>query len=163
MFRDFLRDDRLMAKLFERFVRNFYRREQSMFPKVGGEQFEWAAVEADDAARAFLPAMRTDVCLVSRERKLVVDCKYYSQTLGGYYDAKTLHASHLYQLLAYLRNLAVGAGPLQRLEGMLLYPTVDRELDLRYTVHGHPIRVATVDLARDWTDIHRRLLDLIRP
>jgi hypothetical protein len=40
---------------------------------------------------------------------------------------------------------------------------VDRELDLRYTVHGHPIRVATVDLARDWTDIHRRLLDLIRP
>jgi 5-methylcytosine-specific restriction enzyme subunit McrC len=161
-FQDFTRDDRLMARLFERFVRNFYRREQVAFPKVGRVRVEWAAVEADDAALALLPEMRTDVCLESVERRLVVDCKYYSQTLGGYYDARTLHAPHLYQLFAYLRNLAVRDGPARLLEGMLLYPTVDLELDLRYTVHGHPVRVATVDLGRDWTDIHRRLLELIQ-
>jgi 5-methylcytosine-specific restriction enzyme subunit McrC len=162
-FRDFTRDDRLMARLFERFVRNFYRREQAAFPKVGGVRIDWAAVEGDDAALALLPEMQTDVCLESAERQLVVDCKYYSQTLGGYYDARTLHAPHLYQLFAYLRNLAVRDGQGKLLEGMLLYPTVDRELDLQYTVHGHPVRVATVDLGRDWLDIHRRLLELIQP
>ena len=162
-FRDFLQDDQLMAQLFERFVRNFYRREQSIFPKVSAERVEWAAVEADAAARAMLPVMRTDVCLTSPTRKLVVDCKYYSQTLSGYYDAQKLHAPHLYQMFAYLRNLALGAMPLPRLEGMLLYPMVNRELDLRYTVHGHQLRVATVDLARDWSVIHQRLLDLLEP
>lgn len=161
VFRDFLRDEQLMAGLFEKFVRNFYRREQSVYPKVRGERVSWAAVEADDASWAYMPEMRTDVSLESTKRKLVIDCKYYSQTLGGYYDARKLHAPHMYQLFAYLRNLSVGFAPGRRLEGMLLYPTVDRHLDLSYVVHGHPIRIATVDLAADWTDIRQRLLDLI--
>ncbi len=49
--------------------------------QVGGVRVEWAAVEADDVALALLPKMRIDVCLESTERRLVVDCKYYSQTL----------------------------------------------------------------------------------
>lgn len=45
----------------------------------------------------------------------------------------------------------------------MLYPTVDRELDLRYVIHGHPVRVATIDLAVEWPAINRRLLTLIEP
>jgi 5-methylcytosine-specific restriction enzyme subunit McrC len=161
-FRDFLRDDGLMAGLFERFVQNFYRREQTDFPRVGPERVEWQDVAAADNARRYLPEMRTDVCLESPRRKLVVDCKYSSQTLSAYYGAQKLHAPHLYQLFAYLRNLALQIVPGQTLEGMLLYPTVDRELDLRYMVHGHSVRVATIDLTREWPEIHSRLLALIK-
>ena len=160
-FHDFLRNEQLMAALFEKFVRNFYRREQSRFRDVGVEHVEWQDVEADDESSSYLPEMRTDVCLVAPGRKLVVDTNYYSQTLGGYYDAKKLHASHLYQLCAYLRNLSLRDDPGRSLEGMLLYPTIDRELDLRYVIHGYPLRVATIDLTRDWAEIHNRLLDLI--
>jgi 5-methylcytosine-specific restriction enzyme subunit McrC len=46
---------------------------------------------------------------------------------------------------------------------MLLYPAVDRDLDLRYVVHGHPARVATIDLTREWPEIHSRLLALTKP
>jgi 5-methylcytosine-specific restriction enzyme subunit McrC len=162
VFRDFLRNDQLMAALFEKFVRNFYRREQSLFPDVVSEHVEWQDVVASKEAHSYLPLMRTDVCLLALQRKLVIDAKYYSQTLGGYYDAQRLHAAHLYQLYAYLRNLSLRDGPGRPLEGMLLYPTVDRELDLRYVVHGYALRVATIDLTQDWKVIHERLLALIK-
>jgi 5-methylcytosine-specific restriction enzyme subunit McrC len=160
-FADFTRDERAMAEVFEAFVRNFYRREQTAFPRVGIERFDWQHASGDPAALALLPEMRTDVCLTSPGRKLVIDAKYYAAALTAYYDARSLHAAHLYQLFAYLSNLAARAKPGQRLEGMLLYPTVDRELDLRYVLHGHPVRVATVDLNRPWVDIRMRMLELI--
>ena len=62
-------------------------------------------------------------------------------------------------MFAYLAN--VRREPGQAVEGMLLYPTVDRELDLRYTMHGFPVRVATVNLAAEWEEVHARLLALL--
>ncbi len=44
---------------------------------------------------------------------------------------------------------------------MLLYPTVETDLHLQYTLHGHRISVCTIDLAQDWREIHRRLLGLV--
>lgn len=161
VFADFTRDERAMAGVFEAFVRNFYRREQTAFPRVGIERFDWQHTTGDPESLSLLPEMRTDVCLTSASRKLVIDAKYYAAALTAYYDARSLHAAHLYQLFAYLTNLAARAESGPRPEGMLVYPTADRELDLRYVMHGHPVRVATVDLGRPWPDIRRRMLELI--
>jgi 5-methylcytosine-specific restriction enzyme subunit McrC len=155
-FIEFVRDERAMAGVFEAFVRNFYRREQTLFPTVGRERFLWREAAGD---LDHLPEMRTDVCLSSPARKLVIDAKYYAATLSGYHDARSLHAAHLYQLFAYLKN--VRAAPGQRLDGMLLYPAVGGGLDVRLTLHGHPVRVATVDLARPWAEVRRRMLEVI--
>ncbi len=43
---------------------------------------------------------------------------------------------------------------------MPLYPTVETDLCLQYTLHNHRITVSTIDLARDWKVIHSRLLEL---
>ncbi|QEL13159.1 5-methylcytosine restriction system specificity protein McrC [Limnoglobus roseus] len=159
LFADFVRDDRQMARVFEAFVRNFYRREQSAFPRVGSERFGWRRVEASAADRDLLPEMRTDVSLTSPTRKLVIDAKFYRETLSSHYDTPSVHAANLYQLLAYLQNQE--AKPGQSLEGLLLYPTTGRELDLNYVLHGQRVRVATVDLAAEWQAIHARMLEVI--
>jgi 5-methylcytosine-specific restriction enzyme subunit McrC len=157
-FADFTLDDRQMANVFERFVRNFYRREQTIFPRVTGERFAWREVEGSADDVALLPELRTDVSLASPTRKLVIDAKFYRATLSSRFDAESVHAANLYQLFAYLKNQRPVPG--QTVEGMLLYPTVGRELDLRYVLHGFPVRVATVDLNQPWEAIHERMLHI---
>jgi 5-methylcytosine-specific restriction enzyme subunit McrC len=162
VFRDFTRDDRQMAALFEKFVRNFYRRELKGF-RVGGERIPWQQVACEDEQREFLPDMHTDISLKSPTRKIIIDTKYYSETLQSYRDSSTVHSGNLYQLMAYLQNSSDRTASTTPTEGMLLYPVVRQRLDLRYIIRGHPVRVCTVDLDRPWPDIHTDLLDLIKP
>lgn len=157
-FRDFLRNEKQMAVLFEKFVRNFYRREQSEF-KVKSERFNWQQVEATHSDLELLPGMRTDVSLDSISRKVVIDTKYSVNCLQSYYDSVTIHSGNLYQLFAYLKNLQVGDH--RQIEGVLLYPTVGKSLSLRYRIQGHTIRIVTLDLNSTWQEIRQRLLDLL--
>lgn len=159
-FRDFLRDEKQMAALFEKFVRNFYRHEQTEF-NVKSEKFGWQEVEATHSDLEFLPGMRTDVSLESSTRKIVIDTKYYAKCLQSYFDSETIHSGNLYQLFAYLKNLQIGNS--RQIEGVLLYPTVGKSLSLRYRIQGHTIRIVTVDLNEKWQEIRQRLLGLLTP
>jgi 5-methylcytosine-specific restriction enzyme subunit McrC len=159
-FRDFLRNEKQMAAVFERFVRNFFRREQTAL-QVSSENIEWQEVEADEFDRQYLPKMRTDISLASSSRRIVIDTKYYRETLSGYYDKKSIHSGNMYQLFSYVKNLQIMEDEGRMVEGMLLYPTVGTSLDLKYRLQGHSIRIATVDLNSDWKTIHDRLLDLL--
>ncbi|WBA41379.1 5-methylcytosine restriction system specificity protein McrC [Hymenobacter canadensis] len=159
-FRDFRRDERLMAQLFEQFVRNFYRLEQRQF-RVSSETIAWQAEAETAEALALLPAMITDTSLESPERKIILDTKYYAAALRPRYDQQKLISPHLYQLYAYLQNQP--AQPGQQLEGILLYPAAAQTLDVRYTLGGHPVRVVTLDLAQPWEGIAADLLELLEP
>jgi 5-methylcytosine-specific restriction enzyme subunit McrC len=159
-FRDFLGDEMAMARLFERFVYNFYCREKPEF-ECDSKKVLWSEVEGDSEALAFLPEMRTDITLSAPPRTFIIDTKYYAQCLQSYQNSETIHSGHLYQLFAYLRNIAPGHPHPDHLEGVLLYPVVTRSLDLRFRLHGHPIRVATLDLNQPWTGIRDRLLMLL--
>ena len=43
----------------------------------------------------------------------------------------------------------------------MLYPEVRRNLEATYSLHGHLVRFATVDLARPWREIELRLSSLL--
>ena len=161
LFRDFLQDEERMHRLFERFVRNFYRHEQNAF-SVGRETILWLTTPTAGEDLSLLPRMETDISLTSRERKIVIDAKYYLEALQKRFDKATIRSQHLYQLFSYLRNSL----PAQRespVEGMLLYPTVTRHLDLMYRIHGHLIRICTINLNQHWQSIRKDLLALISP
>ena len=157
-FRDFRRDEQLMARLFEQFVRNFYRLEQRQF-RVSSETIAWQAEAETAEALALLPAMITDTSLESPERKIILDTKYYAAALRPRYDQQKLISPHLYQLYAYLQNQP--ARPGQQLEGILLYPAAAQTLDVRYTLGGHPVRVVTLNLMQPWPGIAADLLGLL--
>ena len=161
-FMDFVRDEGRMAAVFEEFVRNFYRKEQNSF-KVGREYIKWAIAESG-AHDAYLPGMETDTSLTAKDhsRKIVVETKYYKnvfQTRLG--PQEKFVSANLYQLYAYLKNLESRGGVDSNCEGILLYAAVGQDVDFRFSLPGHDLRVKTLNLDQDWRGIHEELLEMV--
>lgn len=151
-FKDFLRDERQMARLFEEFIRNFYKIEIPE-AKVFREDLQWKMA---GEKHHFLPKMQTDISIKINGRKLIIDAKYYKETLQKYYDSEKIHSQNLYQIFAYLKNQDN-----ELAEGILIYPTVQKSLSLAYTHEGHTIRIETVNLNQDWRGVKADLLGII--
>ncbi|MFN8353364.1 MAG: hypothetical protein U0Y10_02875 [Spirosomataceae bacterium] len=152
-FRDFWQDERQMARLFEAFVRNFYKRELSD-ARVYREDIRWQ-MEATATDLSLLPKMQTDISIEWHNRKTLIDTKFYSETLRTYFDAQKIHAPHLYQLFAYLQNHPDAQ------EGILLYPVVSHQVGAAYQRGTQRIRVETIHLAQPWQSIREDLLRLV--
>lgn len=161
-FRDFVRDEARMRRVFQDFVYNFYRLEQRTF-SVTSERFSWDTTSATDQAKALLPEMNTDVCLESQSRKIVIECKFTPHTLQENWGKLSARSEHLYQLFAYLKHLERRGGANTHSDGLLLYPTATEAVDLLFDTHGHSLRVVTLDLRRSWNDIKSQLLGLLDP
>lgn len=158
-FKNFLEDERQMGRLYEYFVRNFYQQEQQVFG-VRSEKITWQTDAAENNQLEYLPQMVTDISLLSPARKIIIDTKFYNQALVQRYDKQKLISGHLYQLFAYLKNHS-GSTLNLPVEGMLLYPVVEQELNLCYQLHGHKININTINLAQPWPQIKTDLLGLI--
>jgi 5-methylcytosine-specific restriction enzyme subunit McrC len=146
-----------MAYLFQSFVYNFLQKERRDL-RVQRENIKWKAASADDPDFSLLPIMQTDISVQKGDRKIVIDTKFYRETLSKRYNAQKIHSSHLYQLLCYLGNLRSGN---QKFEGILLYPTTDRDLSVNYLLLDFPVRIQTIDLAAPWQQIHNRLVNIV--
>lgn len=163
-FKEFIRSEKVMASLFEAFIRNFYKKEvKTTYYKIGREDIYWNAIPVGISNVDLLPKMQTDVTLESTTRKIIIETKYYTETLSYNYSTEKFHSHNLYQLYAYLRNTEVDSDikKEKECEGILLYPTVKDEYDELYLISGHKLRIATINLASEWKQIHSRLLELI--
>lgn len=158
-FRDFTRDEREMHRLFQSFVKNFYSAEQKHF-KVKAPKIAWDAQSADDVSANFLPQMQTDLCLINHDRKIILDCKYYRDSLQTHWGKQTVNSPSLYQIFAYVKNKEIEPG-WEHCEGILLYPTVETALDFGYRIQGHLVKVKSVNLNQNWQLIHQEMLGVI--
>ncbi len=159
IFQDFFRDERKMAYLFEEFVRNFYYHEQSEY-RVKREHIKWDFAQITEGEN-LLPTMKTDISLNSDEKKIIIDTKFYKQTLQKNYDKESIHSGNIYQILAYVNNIKGSEKKDKHYEGILLYPTIEKEIENFHGRHNEKIGIATVNLDQDWKGIHDRLLSLI--
>ena len=160
-FRDFRRDAARMWQVFEDFVTEFYRKEQSSYRVKGQSKIPWH--DADAASEADLmriPIMRPDVLLDGTDRRIVLDAKFYEEAFGGLSGVK-LKSGNLYQILSYVRNRQglLPSGP--RHEGILLYPVVDRPFAVDVTLEGFRVQARGIDLGQPWTQIHDDMLAVI--
>ncbi|MBD3362872.1 5-methylcytosine-specific restriction endonuclease system specificity protein McrC [Candidatus Dojkabacteria bacterium] len=163
-FRNFVKEESTMAMVFENFVRNFYEIElYKKFPdsNVRSEAIEWILDEpVFGFSKQYLPKMKTDISISCGEIKYIIDTKFYKTTLKKHYDKMIIDSNNLYQIFAYIKNYKEEF-PGQEVQGMLLYPTIDRELNLEYKIQGQKVSIKTVDLNKDWHVIHERLLALV--
>jgi 5-methylcytosine-specific restriction enzyme subunit McrC len=160
-FRDVDRDERRMRRVFEKFVRHFFARRQRAF-HVKKERLDWSATAADGSDLKLLPLMETDVTLRSADRTIVIECKYAESLYENRFFSDKLRSSHLHQLCAYLRNLEGNAEPDRQADGILLYAAVGIALDQSYRLHGHWVRIKTLDLNQPWIEIERVMLSLLQ-
>lgn len=160
-FSDFTRDEKKMNQLFEAFVRNFYIIEQTKYNIVKKETILWQFQQADNVSGEYLPQMETDITLENKEEKIIIDAKYYSETMSINYDKEKIRSSNLYQLFSYLINQRNNTEKNNKATGILLYPTIDEDYDLKYQYHGHKIQIRTVNLNQNWRNISERLKEII--
>lgn len=159
-FKDFDRNEKKMAELFEAFVRNFYRHHLTDF-HVQREYLHWHLEPLSEVSKAFLPQMETDITLKSSQRKIIIETKYKKETLQTQYDVEKIHSQNLYQLYAYLRNAEYKDAMGRHCEGILLYPTTTTELQLDYKFADHILKVRTLNLCQNWKDIESDLLKIL--
>ena len=94
-----LHDDRL-AKLFEHFVVEFYRREQSRYRVNQTKEIEWVVEGSNKTDLQRLPNMYADAILESSDRRIILDSKFYKDALTEWYEKKrsrSAHHEHRYQ------------------------------------------------------------------
>jgi len=159
-FRDFIQNEKQMAYLFEEFVRNFYKIERPNY-NVSREDIYWYATPLDEHSGKYLPKMVTDISIQKNGTKLIIDTKYYKKALSKYYDQEKIHSGHLFQLFAYLKNLSAKGGINKNCSGILLYPTVDRDVNLSYMFDEHKVMIRTINLNKDWKLIHNDLINIL--
>lgn len=160
-FRDVMRDEERMRRIFEKFVRNFFVRHPGDALSVSAERMVWEAVPVAGSDSGFLPGMITDVTLRYPTRTVVIECKYTDCLATGRFLDQKLKSQHLYQLAAYLRNLEYGDGPDRIAEGILLYPSTGSPFCQEYVLHGHRLRVLTLDLTSSPQEIERQMVGLV--
>lgn len=152
--------DENMALLFQRFILEYYRKKHPEF-KARGKQVEWN-LDKNEGKSQFLPAMNTDITLELADRKLIIDAKYYSNTLQENYGKKTFHSPHIYQIYAYVTN--EDKHHEGNVDGMLLYARTEKDSEISGTFKleaGNTIRVKTLDLSQDFSNITEQLEGLV--
>jgi len=155
LFKDFLRDKHQMNRLFEAFLFNFYKKEFSAWI-IRKEYINWQFKTPVELHRESLPCMKTDITIENKQGKLIIDAKYYQETLKSNYNKEKIHSANLYQLFSYLLNQRNSPSAYQT-RGILIYPTIENEVDLEYWYDQHQIQIKTVNLNMNWKQIEDRL------
>jgi 5-methylcytosine-specific restriction enzyme subunit McrC len=153
-----------LRHLFERAIGGFYRvaltnTKWRVFP---GQRLSWQSEEASSGIPALLPSMKIDIALEHPENnfRLVIDTKFNEITTPGYYRKESLRSGYIYQMYAYLRSQERADDPRTlRSEGMMLHPSVGRDISESVTIQGHKLHFRTVDLGEHSVSIRTRLLN----
>jgi 5-methylcytosine-specific restriction enzyme subunit McrC len=161
-FQDFRRNKKMMWRLFEDFVREFYIVEQDALRVLSGRKIPWSGSSGRTPSdEKYIPEMYSDVLLEGAGRRIVLDTKFYGQPLSERQGSQKLRSGNLYQLLAYLENRQAGFPGGPRHEGILLYAAVDRSFSIDVTLNGFRIKAVTIDLAQPFSAIRNEMLAVL--
>ena len=160
-FKDFTRDEKAMAGLFEAFVRNFYKIETDF--SVSSDYITWQFYSDNTEDLDMLPKMLTDITLQSEDQKIIIDTKYYKEAFqeNVYNKKEKINSANLYQLFSYLNNQVTDSEITHNCEGILLYPSVKNDFIYSYRYKKHKIRVISINLNQDWKNIETDLLNIV--
>ncbi|GHU56662.1 5-methylcytosine-specific restriction system specificity protein McrC [Clostridia bacterium] len=159
--RAFLPDDKVMPKLYEKFLCGYYKYHHPEF-HAGKRQIKWDLTDIPDGD--FLPKMETDITLSLGSKTLIIDTKWYGKTMAAYWRESPYqsgkhkyHSGNMYQIYSYVNNAAKGV--VGNVSGALLYAKTDEGVtpDNEYSISGNDISVKTLDLSVDFAGISAQL------
>ena len=157
-FTDIIRDEEKMPLVFQEFVRNFFAIEFDF--KVTPLTLRWDAISDEDEDLKMLPTMTTDIHLEKGDKRIIIDTKYYKDSLQEYHGKHSIHSGHLYQLFSYLKNAEARHHSYLNAEGILLYPAIGEKLSVKVKIQGHPVHVRSINLDQPWQMIKSDLLEI---
>lgn len=150
--------DEHMARLYEKFILEYYNQHHTYLSEVKAGQVKWDLVgDNSESMIRFLPVMQTDIMLRLKDKILIIDAKYYGKTLQQQYDKYTLHSNNVYQIFTYVKNQ--DKNNTGNVAGILLYAKTDEDItpDCMFNMGGNQIGAKTLDLNRDFPLIAEQL------
>lgn len=150
--------DKYMARLYEKFILEYYRCHHGYLTEAKAAQVKWDLVGGDDTSMIrFLPVMQTDIYLRKDDRVLIIDAKYYGKTLQQNFDKYTLRSGHIYQIFTYVKNQ--DRNNTGKVSGLLLYAKTGEAAtpDCTFNMGGNQIGAKTLDLNTDFRVIAAQL------
>lgn len=154
------RETWILHRIYERFVANFYRMHLQSWDVSAQKRLHWHAQDSNE----HLPIMVPDLILQEQtsRRVIMLDTKFTASSLVENQWGKAVYdSSHLYQLYAYLRSQEQVSAEYRVAEGILLYPKVHARISEQVALQGHIIRIKSVDLASEWPDVERQLVEVV--
>ena len=139
--------DEHMARLYEKFILEYYSQHHTYLSEVKAGQVKWDLVgDNSESMIRFLPIMQTDIMLRLNEKILIIDAKYYGRTLQKQFDKYTLHSNNVYQIFTYVKNQ--DKNNTGDVAGILLYAKTDEDItpDVMFNLGGYQIGAKTLDL-----------------
>ena len=158
-------DERELSHLYEKFILEFYRRHYSNELSADDSQIKWdvSNVESDDLY--LLPSMKSDITLTSKTSRkvLIIDAKFYSQSLQKRFEKFSIHSGNLYQIFTYVKNKSFTCSD-KEVSGLLLYAKTDHELQpkAKFKMSGNDISVENLDLSTDFSLIKEKLDRIVK-
>ncbi len=150
--------DEHMARLYERFILEYYRKHHTYLSEVKAGQVKWNLNgENSESMCRFLPVMQTDIMLRQKEKILIIDAKYYGRTLQKQFDKYSLHSGNVYQIFTYVKNQ--DKNNTGNVAGILLYAKTDEDItpDCMFNMGGNLIGAKTLDLNKEFPLITAQL------
>lgn len=160
-FFDLLKDERQLAIIFEKFVRNLLISENPHL-KEGVRQLKWSFLPETAGAENLLGGMNTDISLESADKIWIIDTKYYASALiDGRFGERKVKQSNLYQMYAYMNHYPGFSG--KAMDGVLLYPKSSEEVNnvLVDKSRNRKLHIKTVDLSASWREIKEELCSIV--
>ena len=150
--------DEHMARLYEKFILEYYSQHHTYLFEVKAGQVKWDLVgDNSESMIRFLPIMQTDIMLRLNEKILIIDAKYYGRTLQKQFDKYTLHSNNVYQIFTYVKNQ--DKNNTGDVAGILLYAKTDEDItpDVMFNMGGNQIGAKTLDLNKEFSLIVAQL------
>ena len=149
-------EEKRMHMLYEKFVLNFYkmyfRNDRNI--KVKNKSIKWQINNNE-----YIPIMKTDTMIYSREKCLIIDTKFYKNILIKNNNKISIRSSHLYQMFSYMSNVNK---KFKTIKGVLLYPLCSDNINKEYKIQDKYFAVNTLDLSSDFDIIKEQLINMVK-
>ena len=153
--------DKNLNRLYEKFILNYYIKHHSdLNPKSA--EIKWAF--GNNTNCPMIPKMQSDIMLTNKDKRLIIDAKFYSHTTAQNYDKDTFHSHNLYQIFTYVKNESYHFNG--KVSGMLLYAKTNDDIipseGSTFEVCDNEFSVMTLDLRSDFTSIQKQLNNIVK-
>lgn len=151
-----------MARLYEKFILEYYRREYPCF-SVSAKEIAWDLDPNFPRCNIkYLPKMQSDITIKQNKHTLIIDAKFYTHMMQQQFDKYTLNSGNLYQIFTYVKNEDKNhAG---NVSGLLLYAKSNEDAvpTANFSVGGNRISVDVLDLNQDFSFIKQKLDSIVK-
>lgn len=149
-----------MRRLFEAFLRGLLQSKLKS-AKVGARRYSLAGAHSNSNGIALIPSLNTDIVIEADGiGTCIIDAKFSQNATNTFMGKELLRSEHFYQIFTYVSNYTQ-LHPERKVSGIVIYPKVQRSLDVTFSYQGSLFRFVTVDLTQHWSCIEEAVFAIV--